>query len=247
MEKKKPFIVNIVIIFVLVLIALLFVRDSLGSLSMLAGLRAVPSATPQVTLQATATLKPTEAPTRAVPTYDPDPIIKCNIAAQCGGSTIELRQSVCNNSICCGFQGGKWVFYTDKNKCLSDQKSGSVSDQNFNNSTINTQNTGSFDCLVSWPCTGESKIFKASDQSQCSMWQKSALDTCQAAKTPPPTVDNTAYNQCIKDIQAQLDTCNQKCEQSYQEISQSGEYNSSNMLDCYSTCGQQYSYSKCSN
>jgi hypothetical protein len=50
-----------------------------------------------------------------------DPNIYCKVATECGGGTKLLKQSVCNNSICCQI-GDKWIFYTDKNKCLEDQK-----------------------------------------------------------------------------------------------------------------------------
>lgn len=74
-------------------------------------------------------LTPSPTPTQEVtapvvkkytPTIDPDPPVHCNIHANCGGGTKPLKQSECNNSICCQI-GNKWIFYIDKNKCLADQ------------------------------------------------------------------------------------------------------------------------------
>lgn len=54
-------------------------------------------------------------------TVQNDPPVHCPISKECGGGTTPLKQSECSNSTCCGFPGGKWVFYKDKNQCIHDQ------------------------------------------------------------------------------------------------------------------------------
>ena len=53
---------------------------------------------------------------------DPDLPVHCKVNENCGGGTIPLKQSECNNSTCCQI-GDKWIFYKDKNKCKQDQSS----------------------------------------------------------------------------------------------------------------------------
>lgn len=80
--------------------------------------------TPSPTVTPYPTDEPTQYPTVKViyPTVDPDPVITCNIHSDCGGGTMQLRRSVCNNSTCCQI-GDKWYFYQDKGKCTADQNS----------------------------------------------------------------------------------------------------------------------------
>lgn len=51
------------------------------------------------------------------PTIDLDPIVTCKSDLCDGG---RIRQSECSNSTCCAING-KWIFYRDKNKCVTDQ------------------------------------------------------------------------------------------------------------------------------
>ena len=59
------------------------------------------------------------------PTPDPDPAIACNVHANCGGGTRLIKQSECNNSVCCGI-GDDWIFYLSRNKCIIDQQAQTV-------------------------------------------------------------------------------------------------------------------------
>ena len=59
-----------------------------------------------------------------------DKLVDCKIDSKCGGGTRKIKQSECNDSICCGFNDGRWIFYTSKSKCRTDQNA-------YNNS--NTQ------------------------------------------------------------------------------------------------------------
>lgn len=49
---------------------------------------------------------------------DPDPIIDCQFSTV---GTVKLKKSVCSITFECQI-GGPWYLYTDKNKCLEDQK-----------------------------------------------------------------------------------------------------------------------------
>ena len=57
----------------------------------------------------------------STPTPDPDPVIDCLIAPECGGGSRQMRFSECNQTTCCQV-GDKWYFYLNKNKCTEDQK-----------------------------------------------------------------------------------------------------------------------------
>jgi len=73
------------------------------------------------------TLAPTSTPKLivksakiVVPTIDPDPIINCNIHANCGGGSKQMKRSECSQTTCCQI-GDKWYFYLSKTKCQQDQ------------------------------------------------------------------------------------------------------------------------------
>ena len=65
------------------------------------------------------------------PTSTPDPIISCNVHANCGGGTRSLRRSICEQSICCQV-GGVWLFYENDSKCIEDQNNRLYSNNNSN-------------------------------------------------------------------------------------------------------------------
>jgi len=74
-----------------------------------------------------------------------DPIVNCQINAECGGGSIQMRSSECDQMVCCLIDdkcggggkfitkeeceqstcceiGGKWYFYLSKERCIEDQK-----------------------------------------------------------------------------------------------------------------------------
>lgn len=59
-------------------------------------------------------------PQNLTPTQTSD-MVNCSISKECGGGTKLLKKSVCDNSTCCGFTGGKWVFYQSISACKRDQ------------------------------------------------------------------------------------------------------------------------------
>lgn len=50
-----------------------------------------------------------------------DVLVACQIHENCGGGVIGLKRNVCQNATCCQI-GSSWLFYTDKEKCVTDQK-----------------------------------------------------------------------------------------------------------------------------
>lgn len=92
--------------------------------------------TPTVTQSPAPTFLP---PQKVIVTIDPDPPVHCKISQECGGRTIPLRQSECESSTCCGFPGGKWVFYKDKNQCLKDQGQNSNSTNYTSPNSVSTK------------------------------------------------------------------------------------------------------------
>jgi hypothetical protein len=97
-------------------------------------------------------------------------------------------------------------------------------------------------------CVGSSQAKGATAKTKSALEesQQVAGQMTSISDTPSSNSDGQ-YQQCISNTKAQLDLCNQQCTQAYREISQSGEYDSKKMMECYSVCGQQYSLSKCSN
>lgn len=68
---------------------------------------------------------------------NPDPPVHCSIHENCGGGTTPLKQSECDNSICCQI-GDEWIFYKDKDQCAKDQsasykytETNTIQDQNY--------------------------------------------------------------------------------------------------------------------
>jgi hypothetical protein len=131
-------------------------------------------------------------------TVNPDPIVICHVNQNCGGGTKELRQSVCNRSTCCQI-GNVWIFYEDKQKCFSDQKSQSATQiptsiPSYHNDLIN--------CYVSFPCTGYSYNYMGS-QSDCDTTKQNAITSCNngpeisvSIPTVVPTKDPEAIQAC---------------------------------------------------
>lgn len=66
--------------------------------------------------------KPVNIPVPAFTlTPGPDPVITCNVHASCGGGSLQMKRSECDQTTCCQI-GGKWYFYTSKGKCKKDQE-----------------------------------------------------------------------------------------------------------------------------
>jgi len=63
-----------------------------------------------------------------------DYMVNCRTTAECGGGTVYIKKSECDNSTCCQI-GDKWIFYKDKNQCTRDQ--GQNSGSTNNNAPIN--------------------------------------------------------------------------------------------------------------
>lgn len=81
----------------------------------------------------------TPTPSSKVLTYptstpEPDPVIACNLHANCGGGSSQLRKSICKQSVCCQV-GGSWMFYESDSKCIQDQESANkeVLKENYQN------------------------------------------------------------------------------------------------------------------
>ena len=116
-----------------------------------------------------AEISPTIVPTtnyvqNYYPTTDPNPIINCNIHANCGGGTKPLRQSVCNNSTCCQI-GNNWYYYEDKGKCSADQADYYKKIYNYTN---NYGSTYSYPTLMPYPTYAPMPTVDLGDQSDYS-------------------------------------------------------------------------------
>jgi hypothetical protein len=73
-----------------------------------------------ITQSPTKTPVPTKYIPRLQPTIDTDPQVNCLIDSRCGGGTRNLKKSACSNSTCCQI-GNTWLFYENKNQCITDQ------------------------------------------------------------------------------------------------------------------------------
>ncbi len=82
----------------------------------------------QVTAPPTITSTPTTKPVQktavkptVIPTIDPNPIVNCNISANCGGGSVQMRKDECSNSTCCQV-GNIWKLYPSRNACNQAQE-----------------------------------------------------------------------------------------------------------------------------
>lgn len=80
-----------------------------------------PTNTPRPTRKPSKTPTPTTAIVRQKPAQqqvDPDPPVHCPIHEKCGGGTVPLKRSECDNMVCCGPNGqqSKWL---TKQECES--------------------------------------------------------------------------------------------------------------------------------
>ncbi len=113
------------------------------------------------------------------PNVNSDPIVNCGVSANCGGGYKSMKNSECNNTTCCEV-GGKWYFYTDKNKCNQDQ-------QAYNNST-NSNYVYPTTSAYTYPTTAPQNNVVLNPTSP-----------------PQPTIDNTgARARCIGDVNSGL-------------------------------------------
>lgn len=77
------------------------------------------------------TSKPTSTPsqntiakpkaTTPIPPVDPDPIVDCQINANCGGGTTKMHSSDCSKTTCCQ-AWGKWSNYPSLDACKTEQE-----------------------------------------------------------------------------------------------------------------------------
>lgn len=109
----------VLLVICLIFIAYLIGKDQAKFLSSKSENNLVPTVTVSTPIPTAEQVRTQYIP---VATVDPDPPVLCNVNPNCGGGTKPLKQSECNNSTCCGFPDGSWVFYKDKNQCIADQK-----------------------------------------------------------------------------------------------------------------------------
>lgn len=130
-----------------------------------------------------------------------DPVVACNVHANCGGGTKQLKQSICSESICCQLKSG-WVFYESKSKCTTDQNaqynSGSGSSNTVYVPTWTPKPTQP-PCTVYYPATNTYYTYTTFTPAECET-ERSRYAT--PVKTPTPTIDPAL-------IQAHQDACNQ--------------------------------------
>ena len=67
--------------------------------------------------------------TQSVPPQELDPIVTCNISANCGGGTKQMKQSECSRSTCCEVGNG-WEMYPSKEECTKAQQAGNTVNNN---------------------------------------------------------------------------------------------------------------------
>jgi len=210
-KKGTQKLLSKIIFFELIVIPIIIILFSVKNDPTFFGILGESTSTPI----STPTMQPipteTPIPTPTIPTYnyvaptiDPNPPIHCKISSNCGGGTTPLRQSECNNSVCCQI-GDKWIFYKDRNQCINDQNS-----KNRNTTSGNYNASPSYPpCTVYYPALKYSQTYSYVSTEQCKTWQ----DTANAGSTsvvqqptPVPTQDNSEYNDLLKRHQ---EACNQ--------------------------------------
>lgn len=139
----------------------------------------VPTALPTVP---PSTAAPTAKAQLVTTTVDSDPIINCNIHANCGGGTQKMRLSYCKKSVCCQI-GSSYKVYGSNEECNKVQGSNYPS------------------CTIYYPSLGYSKTYNYTSPSDCEYWRQRALERSQTLNLPQinagtlPAVEPYQYSQ----------------------------------------------------
>jgi len=179
----------------------------------------------------------THFPTRE-PDRDTDLLVECNIDENCGGGWKRIRQSECNNSVCCQIDN-KWIFYPSREKCEQDQKAQYVPKEtqiecwgpdgksfmttqkecdefntawgkSYNNtSTKASGNSQPSSGFVSVPC------YLSGSQSMTATWGNDYDEARRSCETLQK--DNIEYAECSSDKQASYDACQASCRSVYDQ------------------------------
>jgi len=112
-----------------------------------------------------------------------DPIVNCTINANCGGGTRQMKQSECNQSICCQI-GNNWSIYPSKTTCTQAQN-------NFYaiNSGVTTNNYPP--CTIYYPALGYSQTYSYISPEQCQIWKNNATKSTTNTYVPSVTIAPT--------------------------------------------------------
>ncbi len=156
----------------------------------------------------------TPIPVTPTPTVDPNPIITCNINVSCGGGSKQLRQSVCNNMICCLYStecggpkfvaksqcpangtccqvGNKWTYYLSKDKCTQDQNAYNSSVNQNNNTYIPSTYTPPtyYTCTLYYPALKLYQTYTSlyKTKAECDSAQASLNQGSQTVQYTAPT------------------------------------------------------------
>lgn len=150
------------------------------------------------------TLAPTSNPGNN--NLDTDPIITCSIHEKCGGGSKQLKQSVCNNMICCFYDskcgGPKFVY---KSECGQSVTCCGLSDgswktmkvdecnklhnsykSNNNGSTYTYSNSNYPPCTIYYPALKYSQTYSYTSPEQCQQWKNNVNSSTTSTYTPIP-------------------------------------------------------------
>lgn len=97
------------------------------------------------------------------PTSNPDPIVNCNIHANCGGGTKQMTKNDCQQSTCCEI-GSNWYVYPNNSACDQAQ-------ENYSNLYKSRSTTNYPPCTVYYPALGYSNTCNYISPAQCASWQ----------------------------------------------------------------------------
>ena len=184
-------VVGLSIIGILLLVALLAKSTSIISGSSM-------EQTPTSSIEATDTpIIESPTPTTAPVYVDPDPIVNCDFSAtSCKGQTISVKRSLCSQTTCCGFNGGKWIPYANVVSCDADQ----AKENQNNNQNTNQQQNNYPPCTVNYALGIVQTYYDVSPET-CKVWQDEA--NAGNTRTAQPTVDYAAQNQANIQLQSQ--------------------------------------------
>jgi peptidoglycan hydrolase-like protein with peptidoglycan-binding domain len=134
---------------------------------------------------------------------DSDPIVNCLIHEKCGGGSMRIKKSQCDNTICC-FYPDRNVFYMDKNQCNS-SNSNSNNQQNTNTNQ-QPQNSNSNRVPVFLTYGGYTRT--------CPSQNISAIQSIDATMNSKRNEWATSFNQCADNFRNN-DSCYQSCKTSH--------------------------------
>jgi hypothetical protein len=172
----------------------------------------------------------------------------CFIDEKCGGGGFLTTKTACDNSTCCQI-GDKWVQYSDRNKCIADQKTNNqikVAPNNYipPSYVAPTYVDNTINCSVYYPSSGQTYYYQVTPET-CTEFQNNAQSNYQDESLSETVYVAPTYS---------VEDCQRDVTDKYRSLMQSsgcyfpcpdiGDCGSSSVCDAYWRSFQQ-DYNSC--